>query len=257
MYLGYAAVKVRKRLYVTWPAPARCWRAAGGGARTGSRGAPGRPPRRPRAARPPSSAPWTRRRRRSSSGARCSAARWLPGTHPRWRGAGLVGIGRHAEGAGDPAPAQGAQEGEPAGVALGVDGAEAEQTPVAVGSGFDRRDQRAGGDVAAGAAFDVGGVDPDAAEESDGQVSLLQVGHGVVQRLAYPRRLGGAHAIDAQGRHHVPRLPRGHAARRHLGRCRHHRSVNPRVALDRILREVAAAPELGDARVYGAHAGDG
>ena len=168
----------------------------------------------------------------------------------------LVGIGCDAENAADPSLAQGAQEGEPPGVGLRVDRVQAEQAPVAVGAGPYGRDQRARRHVAAVAALDVGGVDPDVGEGDVGEVPFLQVGHDIVQRLAYPRHLGGAHAVDAERRRHPLHLPRRDPVRHHLGHRGDHRPVDPRVAREKILREVAAAPELGNAQVYGADAGD-
>lgn len=155
----------------------------------------------------------------------------------------------------DPALAQRAQEGGPARVRLGVDGVEAEQPAVAVGSRADGRDERARRHMSAVPALDVGGVHPNIGKGHVGQIAALQVGHDFVQRPADAGYLGRAHAVHPQGRGHPPRLPRGHAVGHHLGHRRDHRPVGPRVAHEQVLREVAAAAQLGDAKVYGADAG--
>lgn len=166
----------------------------------------------------------------------------------------LVGVGGDAEHAVHAPLSQRSQERQPAGAALGVDGVEPEQPPVSVGAGADGGDQRARGHMAAVPALDMGGVQPDVGEGHVGQIPLLQIGHDIVQRLAYAGDLRGAHAVDAQGRGHAPRPPRGNAVCRHLGHRRYHRPVDSRVAHDEVLREVAAAAQLGDAQAYRPHA---
>ena len=168
----------------------------------------------------------------------------------------LVGIRGHARDAGDAPPAQRPQEGEPAGVALRVDRVDPEQAAVAVRPRAYGRDERARRDMAPVAALDVGCVHPDVGERHVGGVPLLQVGHRLVQRLADPRDLARAHAVDAHGGRHALDLPRGNAARHHLGDRRDHRPIDPGVADQQVLREVAPAPELGDAQVDRPDAGD-
>lgn len=85
---------------------------------------------------------------------------------------------------------------------------------------------------------------------------LLQVGHDIVKRLAYPRHLRGAHAVDAQGRGHALHLPRGNAAGHHFRYRGDNGPIDPRVASEHGPRGSSFPAQLGDAQVYRPHTGD-
>ncbi len=105
------------------------------------------------------------------------------------------------------------------------------------------------------AALDEGGVEPDVGELGARQVAALQVGNRVVQSRAHPEHLDGAHTVYAHGLHHALHLPGGHAVGHHLGDRGDDRAFHARVALDRVLWEVAPRVQLRDPEVDGAEAG--
>ena len=167
-----------------------------------------------------------------------------------------VGVAGDAYDPVDPARPQREKERPPAAVGLCVDGVEPEQAPVAARPGADSGHERGRLHAAGVPALDVSGVEPDVGVADVRQVAFLQVGDRVVERRAHPRHLAGAHAACAHGLRRAPRLPGGHAVGHHLGHGGDDRAVDARVALDQVLREVAAGAQLRDPQVDGADAGD-
>ena len=100
------------------------------------------------------------------------------------------------------------------------------------------------GDAPIAPALDVGGVEPQARRARIGEVAALELGNVSVEVLRY-----GADLVLRQPGY--PQLLRDalHLARRgaggvHLGHRRHDRAVDALVALDHVLREEAARPQL-------------
>ena len=166
-----------------------------------------------------------------------------------------VGVGDDELDARDAAVPDPAEEGEPGVVRLGVDDVDAEDAAPPARVAADRRDDRRGGHAALPATLHVGRVQPDighgraverpAAELLDIHVEGCRDGADLVLRQPrYPHFLG-----------YPLHLPGAGAGGVHLGDGRDERAVDPLVALDHVLREEAAGPELGDAERERAHAG--
>ena len=165
-------------------------------------------------------------------------------------------VARDAYDALDSAFPQRLEEAPPSEVRLGVDGVQADEAAVSVIAARDRRDERGRAHVPVVAAFEVRRIEPEVREPELAKGARLQVLHDRVERLADPRDLAGAHAVDPHRRCHLLDLARAHAVHDHLGDGGDHGPVDAGVAHEQVLGEVASHPQLRYPQRYRPHARD-
>lgn len=120
----------------------------------------------------------------------------------------------------------------------------------------DRGDHGGGGHAAVAVASDVGGVEPQVRGARSAQVPAEQLGDVRVQVLRYRADLVFRQPRDAELLGDALHLAGRRARRVHLGHRRHHGAVDALVALDDVLGEEAAGPQLGYAQPDVTHARD-
>lgn len=165
-----------------------------------------------------------------------------------------VGIGYDELGAGRAAVAQLPQETEPRFVGLRVHHGHPQHPPPAGLVAAYRRDHCGRSHAAPAAALDVGRVEPDVGYRARIERPLREVGYLGVEGRGDRAHAVPAEPLDAHLLGYPLHLPGAGAGGVHLGYRRDERAVDALVALEDVLGEEAARPELGDSQVERAHA---
>lgn len=165
-----------------------------------------------------------------------------------------VGIGHDELGAGRAAVAQLPQETEPRFAGLRARHGYPQRPPPAGLVAAYRRGRRGRSHAAPAAALDAGRVEPDAGYRARIGRPLREVGHLGVEDRGDRAHSVPAEPLDAHILGYPLHLPGAGAGGVHLGHRRDERAVDAPVALEDVLGEEAARPELGDSQVGRARA---
>ena len=179
---------------------------------------------------------------------RCQAAPWKTSptalTRPPWASDTTSSV----------PVAQLPQETEPRFVGLRVHHGHPQHPPPAGLVAAYRRDHRGRSHAAPAAALDVGRVEPDVGYRARIERPLREVGYLGVEGRGDRAHSVPAEPLDAHLLSYPLHLPGAGAGGVHLGHRRDERAVDALVALEDVLGEEAARPELGDSQVERAHA---